>query len=162
MPDYGIELLALPIPYVLIGHSAVEHCTEKYACIRNVLDIQRDHQRRGWNDIGPNFLVSGNGLIFEGRGANVVGAMVKSWNLNGISIMFLGNYMEAIPIQAQFDHVRVLLTELVRKEILKPDYIIYGHCQVTGSIKSPGAHLMDELHNFEHWNPANKSLCLRQ
>lgn len=161
MPDYGIELLELPVPNVLIGHSAMDQCTDRYSCIKDVLEIQRDHQRRGWNDIGPNFLVGVNGLVFEGRGGNVQGAMVKSWNRNGISVMFLGNYQVSETSQVQFDHIKVLLNELVRKEVLRPDYVVYGHCQVTGSIISPGKYVMDELHNLEHWNPANKTTCIR-
>ncbi|CAD0194037.1 unnamed protein product [Chrysodeixis includens] len=160
MPDYGIELLELPVPNVLIGHSAMDQCKDKYSCIKDVLEIQRDHQRRGWKDIGPNFLVGVNGMVFEGRGANVVGVMVKSWNLNGISVMFLGDYQTAETSEVQFHNVKILLKELVDKEVLRPDYVVYGHCQVTGSIISPGKNIMDELHNFEHWNPVNKTAYL--
>lgn len=161
MPDYGIELLELPVPHVTIGHSALTFCTEKYSCIKEVLEIQSDHQRRGWNDIGPNFLVGGNGYVFEGRGANVLGVMVKSWNRIGISIMFLGNYVISHPTQEQFDNVNVLLKELVRVGALSPDYTLFGHCQLAGGIITPGPHIMDEMHNFEHWNPANSTECLR-
>ncbi|XP_063890595.1 peptidoglycan-recognition protein SB2 isoform X5 [Helicoverpa armigera] len=162
MPDYGIELLNLPVPFVLIGHSAMTPCTDRYDCIKDMLEIQRDHQRRGWIDIGPNFFVGGDGLVFEGRGANVLGVMVRSWNRVCISIMFMGDFMTAQPSQLQFDHLKILIEELVRKRVLRPDYTMYGHCQVQGYVKTPGVHLMDQLHVFEHWNPANKSLCLRQ
>lgn len=138
----------------------MEHCMERYACIKNVLDIQADHIQRSWDDIGPNFLVGGNGLVFEGRGANVVGVMVKTWNLRSISIMFLGDYMTAVPIKAQFDHVKVLLKELVAKQILRPDYTLYGHCQVQGAIKPPGINLLRQLSNFEHWNSTNANACI--
>lgn len=158
--EYEIINLKLPVPYVLIGHSAMEHCTERYACIRNVMLIQSEHIGKGWVDIGPNFLVGGNGLVFEGRGANVVGAMVRSWNLNGISVMFLGDYMTAEPIEAQFDHVKVLLQALVDKEILRPDYTMYGHCQVQGAVKPPGINLLRKLHTFEHWNSSNVESCI--
>lgn len=161
MPSYGIDILNLPVSFVLIGHSAMDFCTEKYDCIKDVLEIQRDHQRRGWNDIGPNFLVGGNGLVFEGRGANVIGAMVKSWNTIGVSVMFMGNYMNSEPTQVQFDNVKVLLEELVRKEVLRPDYTLYGACQVQGAVRTPGINLVEQLHNFEHWNPVNKTSCLR-
>ncbi|KAJ8736950.1 hypothetical protein PYW07_000221 [Mythimna separata] len=160
MPEYEIVNLNTPVPFVLIGHSAMEHCMDRYACIRNVLAIQSDHQRRGWVDIGPNFLVGGNGLIFEGRGANVQGVMVRSWNTIGVSVMFLGDYMTAVPSQVQFDHVNVLLSELVRVGVLRSDYIIYGHCQVQGAVKTPGINLMRQLSHFEHWNSTNASVCI--
>lgn len=160
MPEYEIVNLDLPLTYVLIGHSAMEHCMDRYACIKNVLLIQRDHQRRGWVDIGPNFLVGGNGLVFEGRGANVQGVMVRAWNTKGISIMFLGDYMTAIPAQVQFDNVKVLLEELVAKNVLRQDYIMYGHCQVQGAVKPPGINLLRQLHKFEHWNSSNADACV--
>lgn len=161
MPDYGIELLELPIPNVIIGHSAMEFCIGKYACIKNVLEIQMDHQRRGWNDIGPNFLVSSDGLVFEGRGANILGAMVKSWNRKCISIMFLGNYAIDKPTDVQVDRVKVLLNELVKKQVLTTDYALYGHCQKVTDIITPGPHVMDNLYRFDHWNPTNAAACLR-
>ncbi|XP_075990727.1 peptidoglycan-recognition protein SC2-like isoform X4 [Anticarsia gemmatalis] len=161
MPEYGMELLDVPVRHVLIGHSALDYCSEKYVCIKKVLEIQSLHHRRGWADIGPNFLVSGNGLVFEGRGANLLGVMVKSWNRIGISIMFLGNYLRDQPTEIQFTNVNILLEELVRKRVLHPDYIMYGHCQVQGDVITPGPNLMDNLHNFDHWNPVNKTRCLR-
>lgn len=160
-PDNGIGLLELPVSIVAIGHSVTSFCTERFSCIKEVLKIQADHQSRGWHDIGPNFLVGGNGFVFEGRGANVVGAMVGSWNHKIISIMFLGNFLVDYPTQDQFDNVDVLLKELMKKGVLAPDYALVGHCQLVSDIITPGPHLMDNLHNFEHWDPANTTGCLR-
>ncbi|CAH4038513.1 unnamed protein product [Pieris brassicae] len=67
MPSYSEEFLALPVSSVIIGHSAAKYCNQKFACVEVMLSIQQDHLRRGWLDIGPNFLVGGNGLVFEGR-----------------------------------------------------------------------------------------------
>lgn len=161
MPPYAVHFLTLPISNVLIGHSASLYCDEQYSCIQEVLDIQSDHLRRNWDDIGPNYLVSGNGLVFEGRGANVNGAMVRWWNAKSITIMFLGDYSKNKTSSEQFEHVNILLTELVNHRVLTDDYVLMGHCQVSPFTISPGKNLMDKLDNFKHWNPVNKTYCLR-
>ncbi|CAB3233606.1 unnamed protein product [Arctia plantaginis] len=159
--DRGITLLNLPISMVIISHSVREYCTEKYQCVQYVLDIQRDHLTENrWDDIGPNFLVGGNGYVFEGRGANVLGEMVKFFDYKSISIMFLGNYVYDKPTLAMFDNLSVLFKELVNKRVLTTDYKVYGQCQVIGAIVKPGPNVMDNLHHFDHWDPKNRSSCM--
>ncbi|CAH2235248.1 jg26736 [Pararge aegeria aegeria] len=160
MPSYGEDFLKLPIGFVIIGHSAANNCEQRYRCIEAMLEVQRDHMRRGFSDIGPNFLVGGNGDVFEGRGANVFGAMVTSWNRRSISIMFLGNYVLFKPIEVQFNHTSILLDTLVREGVLKPDYILYGQCQLLPLTVSPGPLLVSELKRFPHWNNTGKNECL--
>lgn len=160
MHPYNVHFLTLPVSYVLIGHSAETYCEEKYSCIQAVLDIQSDHLKRGWDDIGPNYLVSGDGLVFEGRGANVHGAMVRWWNAKSITIMFLGNYAHNTTEPAQFAHVSNLLVELVNHRVLTKDYTLMGHCQVSPLIISPGKNVVNKLYNFKHWDAVNKACCL--
>lgn len=160
MPAYETEFLNLPIKYVLIGHSVTSYCTERYQCIAQMIAIQQEHLRRGFSDIGPNYLASGVGLVFEGRGANVHGAMTGSWNSKSISIMFLGNYVHDSPKQAAFDNINSLLEALVRIKVLEEDYVVYGHCQVSHYIISPGPMLMKALNNITHWSPENENKCL--
>ncbi|CAB3233608.1 unnamed protein product [Arctia plantaginis] len=161
-PDQGFELLDLPVSLVLIGHSALDFCTKIDECKRKVLDIQEIHQLDShFYDIGPNFLVGGNGYVFEGRGANIMGAMITYFNLKSISIMFLGNYVYDKPTLAMFDNLSVLLQELVNKRVLTTDYKLYGQCQVIGFVVPPGPNVMDNLHHFDHWDPTNKTFCIR-
>lgn len=122
--------------------------------------IQTTHQLdRRWEDIGPNFLAGGDGYVFEGRGANVLGSMVTYFNLKSISIMFLGNYVYDKPILATFDNLNVFLKQLVNKQVLTADYKLYGQCQLIGSIVPPGPNLMDKLYLLDHWDPSNKTKC---
>lgn len=161
MPPYAVEYQNLPLSYVLIGHSATNYCDRKVDCIKTVLEIQTDHLRRAWDDIGPNFLISGNGLIFEGRGANVIGAMVRSWNSKSVTVMFLGDYGINHTTIDQFNHLSVLLEKIVEAGVLYPTYTILGHCQVATDIISPGFHVMDLLKNYTHWIPKNKNTCIK-
>ncbi|KAG6461838.1 hypothetical protein O3G_MSEX012890 [Manduca sexta] len=161
MLPYSREFLNLPVKNVLIGHSATEYCDEKYACIRLMLAIQNDHLRRGWDDIGPNFLVSGNGIVFEGRGADVFPVMMVDWNRRSIMIMFLGDYRYDASSIAQFEHVSVLLEELVKKQVLTPDYTVWASCQLSPHTVSPGIKVLERMKLFEHWKQTNVSLCLK-
>ncbi|KAM3968457.1 peptidoglycan recognition protein 3-like [Aphomia sociella] len=160
MPAYEVEFLQLPVRIVLIGHSAANYCTEKYSCIQKVLDIQQDHLRRDFGDIGPNFLLTGNGLLIEGRGANIIGAMVKSWNTRIISVMFMGDYRKDPITESQFDHLNVLLDILLKINVLRPDYVVYGNCQVSTQTVSPGPNIMKNMHHLTHWNSSNSNLYL--
>ncbi|CAG5039165.1 unnamed protein product [Parnassius apollo] len=160
MPPYEINFLKLPLSYVIIGHAASNYCNQLYSCIEQMLVIQQAYLRRGMADIGPNFLVGGNGYVFEGRGANVIGAMVTSWNVKSITIMFMGNYVLDMPDQAQFDHINILLDVLVKEQVLRSDYTVYGQCQVRPDTYAPGRHITERMKYFLHWNPHNISGCL--
>lgn len=124
--------------------------------------IQRDHIER-YGDIGPNYLVGGNnGLIFEGSVANVVPSMVRGFNSKIIAIMFLGNYAEDdMPKDNQIEHLQILLNTLVEKGVLHPDYTLQGYCQIITHNVTPGKHIMDVLHKFDHWLPTNAETCIR-
>jgi peptidoglycan recognition protein len=46
----------------------------------------------GWSDIGYNFLVGGDGNIYEGRGWERVGAHAPGYNSNSMGICFIGSF----------------------------------------------------------------------
>lgn len=45
-----------------------------------------------WYDIGYNFLVGGDGNVYEGRGWDIHGAHLPELNSNSIGICLLGNF----------------------------------------------------------------------
>ncbi|XP_047524607.1 peptidoglycan-recognition protein SB2-like isoform X3 [Pieris napi] len=160
LPSYSEEFLVLPVSSVIIGHSVSKYCNQKFACVEQMLSIQQDHLSRRWLDIGPNFLVGGNGLVFEGRGANILGVMVSFWNRRSITIMFIGNYVNDVPDDAQFQHVNILLKRLVELGVLTPNFIVYAQCQVQPLTVPPGRHLLRSMDKIIHWKPLNITGCL--
>ncbi|KAI8431059.1 hypothetical protein MSG28_001121 [Choristoneura fumiferana] len=160
MPMYGQDFLKLPLKYVVIGHTGWQACEEKYSCIDKMMETQRDNLGRGFKDIVPNFLVGGDGLLFEGRGANVQAAMVRSWNVKSITIMFIGDFRTDEPNTLQFEHVNILLEQLVKKGVLEPDFVLYGQCQLAHNTIPPGPKIMDRLNELLHWDPKDKNKCL--
>ncbi|CAH2103964.1 unnamed protein product [Euphydryas editha] len=159
---YGVEYLDLPVENVIIGHTEGYYCNQRFHCIEQMIKIQQDHTWLSRNDIIPNFLVGGNGDVFEGRGANVLGAMVKDYNRKSISIMFIGNYVVDQTDQLQFNHTQILVDRLVKIGVLRPDYVLRGQCQVDSLTISPGQNVMDRLSFFPHWDPEDKYGCFKR
>lgn len=160
MAPYSVYFLALPVSHVVVGHSATDSCHSRYRCIREVLAIQQDHLRREMDDIGPNYLIGGGGLVFEGRGANVKGAMVRSWNHKSISIMFLGDYTVDTADDEQMQRFKLLLERLQSQGVLTGSYDIFGKCQIDTQTYTPGPNLMMKIKDFPNWNSRNASYCL--
>ncbi|CAH2103966.1 unnamed protein product [Euphydryas editha] len=158
---YGDEYLDLPVTNVVIGHSAGNYCNQRDQCIDEMKLIQQQHLRNDWRDIGPNFLVGGNGYVFEGRGANVFGVMVRGNNGRSISVMFIGNYLMDETDQLQLNHTQILVDRLVEIGVLRPDYVLLGQCQLDFDTIPPGPNVMNRLDFFPHWVPKDRNRCLR-
>jgi hypothetical protein len=47
---------------------------------------------RGWQDIGYNFLIGGDGNVYEGRGWGIWGAHVPRYNSKSIGICVIGDF----------------------------------------------------------------------
>jgi hypothetical protein len=90
---------------------------------------------RGWCDIGYNFVIARNGVIFEGRwardykpwethdsenqeGKAVVGAHVEGFNSGSVGISLIGNYQSAkLPAAARGSLVKMLAWEADRHNL---------------------------------------------
>lgn len=55
--------------------------------------MQDYHQlQRGWNDIGYSFAIGGDGMIYVGRGFNVIGAHAPKYNDRSVGICMIGDW----------------------------------------------------------------------
>lgn len=160
MPSRHDDYLNLPVENVIIGHSAANYCIQRNICIDQMRIIQQYHFRSNWNDIGPNFLVAGNGDIFEGRGANILGTMIRGMNGRSISIMFMGNYVVNQTDPLQFEHTQILVDRLVEIGVLRPDYVLRGQCQIEELTIPPGPNVMNKMSFFPHWDPKGLNACM--
>jgi len=74
-------MLSSPVPHVAIHHTTGLRCTDRSSCVLQVQHWQKYHMdEKRWADIGYNFLVGGNGYVFEGRGWNHTGAHCFGFN----------------------------------------------------------------------------------
>jgi hypothetical protein len=75
--------------------------------------IQAFHMyTRGWCDIGYNYLVSRDGRVWRGRGAQTVGAHVSNANTGNVGISFMGTYTSTAPSETQMCQAAKLLRRL--------------------------------------------------
>ncbi|XP_035785870.1 peptidoglycan-recognition protein LE-like isoform X4 [Anopheles albimanus] len=94
-PREELTDLKLPVNNVIIAHTATEGCTTQQTCMARVRFIQNIHYNQGFADIGYNFLVGGDGQVYEGRGWNKQGAHTKGtfwhetqWNRIPVDMVF--------------------------------------------------------------------------
>ncbi|XP_054264884.1 peptidoglycan-recognition protein LF-like isoform X2 [Macrosteles quadrilineatus] len=65
----GHTYLSKPILFVRFWkYTDTESCEDKEKCMKLVKEIQERHKARGFGDITHNFLLGGDGKIYEGRG----------------------------------------------------------------------------------------------
>lgn len=111
-----------------------------------------------WDDIGYNFLVSGDGLVYEGRGWDKEGTHTYGFNKNSICIALIGTFTDTEPPLRQLNITKRLLEEGLRLQKIAPNYRLYGHRQLIAT-ESPGAALYRIIKEWPHWsNVINKIL----
>lgn len=105
---------------------------------------------RGWDDIGYNFLIGGDGSIYVGRGWTHQGAHTKGYNRKSICIAFIGNFENNAPPENMLSATRSLIAEGVRLQKLSDNYLLYGHRQLVAT-QSPGRALYEKIKTWDHW-----------
>jgi peptidoglycan recognition protein LC len=95
-------------------------------------------ESKNWDDIGYNFLVGGDGDVYEGRGWNKQGAHTKGYNYGSIGIAYIGTFNKKLPNERQLNAGFLIMKEGVNLGKLTEDYKIFAHRQLIAS-ESPGA-----------------------
>lgn len=108
-------------------------------------------ESRGWDDIGYNFLVGGDGNGYEGRGWNKQGAHTKGFNEKSICIAFIGTFNKIEPPQRQLKAAQKIIEQGIHLKKLSPDYRLYGHRQLSPT-ESPGTALYEIITKWPHWS----------
>ncbi|XP_034557254.1 peptidoglycan recognition protein 5 isoform X2 [Notolabrus celidotus] len=130
---------------VVIHHTALPSCNGLQECKARLVSIQRGHMTdKKFDDIGYNFLVGGDGTVFEGRGWGVVGAHAKGNNHDSLGIAFMGNFNNDTPSTEAIMSVKQLLKNGVAQGNLQKDYVLLGHRDL-GSTECPGGKLYAAL-----------------
>ncbi|KAJ8368933.1 hypothetical protein SKAU_G00089610 [Synaphobranchus kaupii] len=112
----------------VIHHTALWPCRGPQDCLAQLRHIQKMHMHeRDFHDIGYNFLIGGDGTVYEGRGWGVVGAHAKGNNHDSLGIAFMGNFNDETPSPAALSSTKKLLQCGVSLGYLHPAYILLGH-----------------------------------
>jgi N-acetylmuramoyl-L-alanine amidase len=112
--------------YAKVTHAVVHH-TAGSNTLQNweaeVLSIWHFHTfTNGWGDIGYNFLIDPNGVIYEGRagGDGAIGAHFSCRNTNTVGVALLGTYSNVPPTDAALASLEALLAELLKRNNIAP------------------------------------------
>jgi len=154
---------AKTIRFLVVHHTVSSAGSDPKQALRN---IQYYHAiKRGWGDIGYNYIVDPEGRIYEGRkgGEKVIGGHSIPVNQSSIGISVMGNYQVEAPSQEVLEALSRILTakaELYNLNPLATDtfnnkvYPVIGGHRDSDSTACPGEFLYRSL-------PAVKSLVAR-
>lgn len=104
-----------------------------------------------WDDIGYNFLIGGDGNVYEGRGFDKVGAHTFGYNRKSIGIAFVGCFMKMLPSKIRIDLCKLLIEHGVAEGHIAKDYKLVAHCQCI-TTESPGKALFEEIRTWKNWS----------
>lgn len=106
-----------------------------YACLHLFILIYTFKKYfKGWGDIGYNFVIGGDGRVYEGAGWSREGVHTYAWNKKSYGISFVGNYMSLKPKEYMLHAARKLIVcgiKMVSTDLTYWCLIFrYGNCQV--------------------------------
>ncbi|XP_006871529.1 PREDICTED: peptidoglycan recognition protein 1 [Chrysochloris asiatica] len=145
------QKLKLPVRYVVVSHTAGSTCDSPALCQQQARNVQHYQMQNEWCDVGYNFLIGEDGLVYEGRGWKVKGDHTGvTWNPMSIGITFMGNYMERVPPPRALRAAQNLLACGVAVGALSPHYEVKGHRDVQQTL-SPGDQLYSIIQTWPHY-----------
>nr|CAD7457623.1 unnamed protein product [Timema tahoe] len=163
-PSKEVEYMIIPVQYVVIQHTATPECTTASKCAARVAGLQAYFIDTLHNsDIGENFLIGGDGKVYEGVGWHKIGAHTKGYNTMALGITLIGNFSghpngssgvcaitDKLPPKVQLEALKKLLECGVKMGELDPDFKLLAHRQLIAT-ESPGMTLFLELQNWPEW-----------
>ncbi|XP_063221185.1 peptidoglycan-recognition protein SD-like [Bacillus rossius redtenbacheri] len=152
VPGGTQPLPQFPARYVVVAHTASAPCDCAAGCAQAVRRDQNyfmDQLR--YADVGYNFLVGGDGRVYEGRGFRTQGAFARHFNNRSLGVAFIGDFEIIAPPRVQLDAARSFLRHAVDSEQLAADYKLVAHRQVANT-SSPGEQLAAAIRLWPHWD----------
>jgi hypothetical protein len=96
------------VTHLIVHHSATTNAASNWAAVvRSFWDFHVN--TNGWADIGYNWLIDPNGVLYEGRGDNVLGAHFCGTNGQTMGVCVIGDFTTATPTAAALDMLDQLL-----------------------------------------------------
>ncbi|CAB3226070.1 unnamed protein product [Arctia plantaginis] len=144
---------------VVIAHTAGATCNTSISCTKVVKNLQKYFISSMGRDIPYNFLIGGDGRVYEGRGWNIVGAHTLRYNHCSMGLAFTGDYREGLPhysnvTDLQEQRAHMLFEMGVKKGHLHPQFHVLGALDLRPT-ESPGTKLYNAIRkwpNYDHKN----------
>uniref|UniRef100_A0A6P7HEG7 Peptidoglycan-recognition protein LF-like n=1 Tax=Diabrotica virgifera virgifera TaxID=50390 RepID=A0A6P7HEG7_DIAVI len=151
-PATRLDRLHTPVSLIIIHHTATESCLSSAECKLQTRLIQSFHiENRYWSDIAYNFLIGGDGKIYEGRGWISEGAHTYNYNKKSLGIAFIGTFTNFVPHKEQINALGVLIEKGVQLGYVATDYNIFGARQLSPT-ESPGKSFYELIKTWSHWS----------
>ncbi|MEL7020721.1 MAG: N-acetylmuramoyl-L-alanine amidase, partial [Bacteroidota bacterium] len=107
-PPNTTDLKVTATTHFIVHHSASANESNDWAAVvRSFWDFHVN--TRNWSDIGYNYLIDPNGVLYEGRGEDIQGAHYCGKNQHTMGICVIGNFTNVSPTAAAL----ATLTELM-------------------------------------------------
>lgn len=109
------------VTHLIVHHSAGTNVSNNWAgVVAAIFDFHVNTNK--WSDVGYNWLIDPNGIIYEGRGGgdNVRGAHMCGYNNNSMAACLLGNFEVAQPTDAMMASLTRLFSWKACKENITP------------------------------------------
>ncbi|XP_018329558.1 peptidoglycan-recognition protein 1-like [Agrilus planipennis] len=146
-----VDYALIPIKFVIVHHTVTTECNSDASCKETLQSIQNYHMDElDYYDIGYNFLIGGNGKVYEGTGWHKVGAHAVGYNSRSLGLAFIGDFRDKLPTSAQLTTAKDFLKCAVGLGELSEDYKLLGAKQVIATV-SPGKKLYEEIKKWEHY-----------
>ncbi|XP_061496488.1 peptidoglycan-recognition protein LC [Anopheles gambiae] len=139
-----------PGKYLMEQLRLLPHFSERLAACRlRVRLIQEFHMDgKNYDDITYNFLIGGDGHIYEGRNWHKIGATIPGYNSRSITVAFVGEYnYGGKPTKKQIELLKYLLHFGAKERHLKEGYRIYASEQLDPTVGT-GKWLIEALHSL--------------
>lgn len=110
-----------PVTHVIIHHTVNDNIVSDWAAV--VRSVWQFHTfSNGWGDIGYNFLIDPNGVVYEGRagGDRVVGGHFCGQNNGTLGVAMIGTFTSARPTQRALNALNNLLAWKIDSYNLDP------------------------------------------
>lgn len=134
------------VSHLIVHHSATANTSSDWAeTVRGIWNFHTND--RGWGDVGYNYLIDPNGVIYEGRagGDNVIGAHFSCQNGGTMGVCMLGTFTSASPTAAALSSLKRLLAWKAEQRGIDP----------LGSAYHAGTRLtLPRISGHRHGNPA--------
>ena len=96
------------VSHIIVHHSAgTNNANDWGAIVRAIRDLHVNNNK--WDDIGYNWLIDPDGVIYEGRGDNLQGAHFCAKNTGTMGVCMLGTFTTQAPTQQAVESLRALL-----------------------------------------------------
>nr|QYL00319.1 peptidoglycan-recognition protein SC1 [Holotrichia parallela] len=142
------EAITNPVRYVIIVHTAGVFCNTFLECAAQVQLAQDLHVTKDEPNIKYNFVIGGDGNIYEGRGWSVKNSLRD----DSISVAFIGNFIYDELLPSMLDALLELIESGRHLGVLPDSYRIVAHNQTAPTL-SPGRNVYKVIKELAHFYP---------